>query len=168
MGRTFRGLAPLQKERLQLHFNLRWIEFIFTSTEPSKKETYHVKRTILKHCLTWNYNHDGAISLNEHLAKNKLGDTHKLVCAIIFSTRSEVVSSLSPSLKSHWTSRSDSLRSKATTTLGSVFSRPFEQKRVMFDIFFCKKQRECMPNLKLNKRCAALTNDKNGVRFIFH
>jgi len=39
-----------------------------------------------------------------------------------------------------------------------VFSQDHSnKKKVMFDIFFGKKQREHMPNLKLNKRCAALT-----------
>ena len=53
--------------------------------------------------------------------------------------------------------------------LWDVFSHDHSnEKKVIFDIFFWKKQRERMPNLKLNKRCAALTNEKNGVRFIFH
>ena len=58
---------------------------------------------------------------------------------------------------------------KQQQQLWEVFSQDHSnEKKVMFDIFFRKKQRARMPNLKLNKRCAALTNEKNGVRFIFH
>ena len=69
MGITFRGLAPLQKERLQHHFNLRRIQFNFTSVY------LHIERTIKERniqCKTDGikallnvklhiYNHDGAI-----------------------------------------------------------------------------------------------------------
>ena len=58
---------------------------------------------------------------------------------------------------------------KPQQQLWDVFSQDHSnEKKVIFDIFFLKKQRERMPNLKLNKRCAALTNEKNGVQFIFH
>ena len=42
------------------------------------------------------------------------------------------------------------------------------QRAITGSFHFLKEQRERMPNPKLNKRCAALTNEKNGVRFIFH
>ena len=50
--------------------------------------------------------------------------------------------------------------------LGKCFLKTIQtKKKVMFDIFLLKKQRERMANLKLNKRWAALTNEKNRVQF---
>ena len=53
--------------------------------------------------------------------------------------------------------------------LWEVFSQDHgNEKKVIFDISSRKKQRKRSPNLKLNKHCAILTNEKIRVQFLFH